>query len=131
MNKFVMTALACAIFGVSPASATAEALVESVLSQELAGIAGKEGLMLVVTYPPGAQDVVHRHDAHVFVYVLEGSVVMQVSGRQEQTLASGQTFYEGPGDLHVVSRNASGSQPAKFVVFLVKDTGEPFFIPVN
>ena len=87
--------------------------------------------MITVVYPPRASDPIHRHNAHAFLYVLEGSVVMQVKGGKEVTLTPGQSFYEGPDDVHVVGRNASKTKPAKFVVFLVKDKGAPVLIPVN
>ncbi len=87
--------------------------------------------MLVVDYPPGAADPLHRHDASAFVYVLEGSIVMQVKGGKEVTLTPGQTFYEGPDDIHTVGRNASQTQPAKFVVVLIKKKGAPALIPVQ
>jgi quercetin dioxygenase-like cupin family protein len=87
--------------------------------------------MLTVDFPPGAVDPLHRHDAHGFIYVLEGSIVMGVKGGREQTLGPGQTFYEGPHDVHTVGRNASKTQPAKFVVFLLKDKGKPAVIPVK
>jgi quercetin dioxygenase-like cupin family protein len=87
--------------------------------------------MITVVYPPGASDPIHRHNAHAFVYVLEGSVVMQLKGGKEVTLTPGQTFYEGPDDVHVVGRNASNTKPAKFVVFLVKDKGAPVLVPVK
>jgi quercetin dioxygenase-like cupin family protein len=92
---------------------------------------GKEVLMITVDYPPGAADPVHRHDAHSFVYVLEGSIVMGVKGGKEVTLKAGDTFYEGPDDIHTVGRNASKTKPAKFVVMLVKNKGAEFFIPVK
>jgi len=87
--------------------------------------------MLLVEYPPGSSDPIHRHNAEAFVYVLEGSVVMQVKGGKQVTLTPGQTFYEGPDDVHVVGRNASTTQPAKFVVLLVKDKGAPAVVPVK
>ena len=111
-----------------------EGKVTSLLSKELRefpGKDGKEGLMITVEYAPGGSDAVHRHDAHAFVYVLEGSIVMQVKGGQEVTLTPGQTFYEGPDDVHVVSRNASSTRPAKFVVFFVKNKGAPVLVPVK
>ncbi len=108
-----------------------QAKVTEVLSKDLSDIPGKEGLMITVEYPPGASDPVHRHNAHGFIYVLEGSIVMQVKGGKKVTLTPGQTFYEGPNDIHVVGRNASKTQPAKFVVFLVKDKGAPVLIPVK
>ena len=92
---------------------------------------GKEGLMITVEYPPGGSDPIHRHNAHAFVYVLEGSIVMQVRGGKEVTLTPGQTFYEGPSDVHMVGRNASQTKPAKFVVFLVKEKGAPILVPVK
>jgi quercetin dioxygenase-like cupin family protein len=108
-----------------------EAKVTEVLSKDLSNIPGKEGLMITVVYPPGALDPVHRHNAHGFIYVLEGSIVMQVRGGREVTLTPGQSFYEGPDDVHVVGRNASKTAPAKFVVFLVKDKGAPVLIPAS
>ena len=87
--------------------------------------------MLFVEYPPGSSDPIHRHNANAFVYVLEGSIVMQVRGEKEVTLTAGQTFYEGPDDVHVVGRNASQTKPAKFVVVLVKDKGVPAVLPAN
>jgi|SRR5215831_2412338 len=84
-----------------------------------------------VDYPPGSVDPIHRHNANAFVYVLEGTIVMQVRGGKEVTLTPGQTFYEGQDDVHVVGRNASKTKPAKFVVFLVKDKGAPVFVPTK
>ena len=106
-----------------------EAKVTELFSKELTDFPGKEGLMITVEYPPGSVDPIHRHNAHAFVYVLEGSIVMQVRGGKEVTLTPGQTFYEGPNDVHVVGRNASQTKPAKFVVFLLKEKGAPVFIP--
>ena len=103
--------------------------VTSLMSKDLTNMPGKEVLMITVEYPPGWSDPVHRHNAQGFIYVLEGSVVMQVQGGKEVTLTPGQTFYEGPGDVHVVGRNASSTKPAKFVVFLVKDKGAPVLVP--
>jgi quercetin dioxygenase-like cupin family protein len=105
--------------------------VVTVMSKELTDIPGKEVVMLTVEYPPGGSDPVHRHDAHGFIYVLEGAVVMQVEGRKEVTLAPGQTFYEGPDDVHVVGRNASTTRPAKLLAILVKDQGAPILVPVK
>jgi len=113
-------------------SATAqEANVKSLMSKDLKDFPGKEGLMIVVEYPPRATDPIHRHNAHAFVYVLEGSIVMQLKGGKEVTLTPGQTFYEGPDDVHIVDRNASKTQPAKFLVFLIKDKGAPALVPVK
>src|SRR6516162_1792004 len=108
-----------------------EAKVTQVLSKDLTDIPGKESLMLTVEYPPGGSDPIHRHNAHAFLYVLEGSIVMQVRGGKETTLTAGQTFYEGPDDVHIVGRNASQTKPAKFVVVLVKDKGAPAFVPAK
>ena len=110
---------------------TQEAKVTPLLSKDLAEFPGKEGVMLIVEYPPGSTDPIHRHNAHGFIYVLEGSIVMQVRGGKEVTLTPGQTFYEGPSDVHVVGRNASQTKPAKFVVFFVKDKGAPILVPAN
>ena len=108
-----------------------EAKVTELLSKDLTSCAGKEGLMITVEYPPGSSDPIHRHNAHGFIYVLEGSIVMQVRGGKEVTLTPGQTFYEGPDDVHVVGRNASKTKPARFVVFFVKDKGAPILVPAK
>jgi quercetin dioxygenase-like cupin family protein len=115
----------------APQEAPKEAKVTTLFLKDLPDFPGKEGLMITVEYPPGASDPVHRHNADAFVYVLEGSIVMQVRGGKEVTLTPGQTFYEGPSDVHAVGRNASQTKPAKFVVFLVKEKGAPVLIPVN
>ena len=106
-----------------------QASVTSLTSKDLPEFPGKEVLMITVDYPPGSVDPIHRHNAHAFVYVLEGSIVMQVKGGKEVTLTPGQTFYEGPDDVHVVGRNASSTKPAEFVVFFVKDKGAPVLVP--
>jgi len=108
-----------------------EAKVTPLMSKDLTEFPGKEGVMITVEYPPGASDPVHRHNAHAFIYVLEGTIVMQVKGGNEATLTPGQTFYEGPNDVHLVGRNASKTEPAKFLVFLVKDKGAPVLVPVK
>lgn len=108
-----------------------EAKVTPLLSKDFTNLPGKEGLMISVEYPPGSSDPIHRHFAHAFVYVLEGSIVMQVRGGKETTVTAGQTFYEGPDDVHVVGRNASHTLPAKFIVFLVKEKGAPVVVPAN
>jgi quercetin dioxygenase-like cupin family protein len=105
-----------------------EAKVTPLMSKDLAEFPGKEGLMITVEYPPGSSDPVHRHNAYGFIYVLEGSIVMQVKGGKEVTLTPGQSFYEGPNDVHVVGRNASSIKPAKFLVFFVKDKGAPVLV---
>jgi quercetin dioxygenase-like cupin family protein len=114
-----------------PATKAPEPKVTPLMTQALKDYPGKEVLMITVEYPPGGADPVHRHDAHGFIYVLEGSIVMAVKGGKETTLLPGQTFYEGPEDLHTVGRNASTSQPAKFLVLLLKDQGAPAAIPVD
>lgn len=108
-----------------------EAKVTSLMSKDLKDFPGKEGLLITVEYPPGASDPIHRHNAHAFVYVLEGSIVMQLKGGKEVTLTPGQTFYEGPDDVHIVGRSADKTKPAKFVVFLMKDKGAPVLVPVK
>jgi quercetin dioxygenase-like cupin family protein len=105
--------------------------VTQLMSKNLPDFPGKEGVMITVEYPPGGSDAIHRHNADVFVYVLEGSIVVQLRGGEETTLTPGQTFYEGPDDVHVLSRNASATEPAKFVVFFVKDIGAPLLLPAN
>ena len=103
--------------------------VTHLMTKELKELSGKEATLISVSYAPGAVDANHRHHAHTFVYVLEGSVVMQVEGQKEKTLGPGETLYEAPGDRHVVGRNASTSKPAKFLVFFVKDRGAPILVP--
>jgi quercetin dioxygenase-like cupin family protein len=105
--------------------------VTPLMSEVLTDISGKEGLMITVEYAPGGSSPIHRHNAHAFVYVLEGSIVMQVQGGKQVTLTPGQTFYEGPNDVHVVSRNASNTEAAKFLVVLVKEKGSPVVVPVK
>ncbi len=107
-----------------------EPTVTSLMSKDLTDIPGKEVLMLTVEYAPGGTDMIHRHNAHAFVYVLEGSIVMQLKGGQEVTLTPGQTFYEGPSDIHIVGKNASTTKPSKFVVLLIKEKGAPVLVPV-
>src|SRR5712691_9087728 len=109
----------------------AAADVKELFAIDLPDSSGKEGRMIEVSYPPGAQDVVHRHDAHAFVYVLEGRVVMQLKDQPAVTLKAGQTFYEGPNDVHVVGRNVSSTVPARFVVVLLKTKGAPVLTPVK
>jgi quercetin dioxygenase-like cupin family protein len=101
------------------------------MRKDLADFPGKEMLMITVTYPPGGADPIHRHDAHAFVYVLEGSIVMQVRGGKEVTLTPGQTFYEGPGDVHTVGRNVSTTKPAKFVAVFLKNKGVDVVLPAE
>jgi quercetin dioxygenase-like cupin family protein len=108
-----------------------EAKVTPLMSKDLKDFRGKEGLLITVEYPPGASDPIHRHDAHAFVYVLEGSIVMQLKGGKQVTLTPGETFYEGPNDVHIVGRSASKTQPAKFLVFLIKDKDAPVLVPVK
>ena len=105
--------------------------VATLMSKDLTDIPGKEVVMVTVEFPPGGSDPVHRHHAHGFIYVLEGAVVMQVKGGKEVTLTPGQTFYEGPDDVHVVGRNASTTRPAKILAILVKDKGAPILVPVE
>lgn len=105
--------------------------VTPLMSRALPFLQGQEGMMLTVEYLPGEQSAPHRHDAHTFVYVLEGSVVMQVTGQPEVLLQTGGTFYESPADVHQVSRNASDTEPAKFVVFFIKPQGSPATVPVS
>jgi len=115
----------------SGALATQQAVVTPLMSKDLLSSPGKELSMITVEYAPGGSDPIHRHNAHGFIYVLEGTIVMQVKGGQQVTLTAGQTFYEGPDDVHVVGRNASPTQKAKFLVFFVKDKGAPILVPAK
>jgi quercetin dioxygenase-like cupin family protein len=119
------------IFASSAIAAQPAPDVAALALKELADIPGKEVLMLEVEYPPSGADPVHRHDAHAFVYVIEGSIVMQVKGGAEVTLTPGQTFYEGPHDVHTIGRNASTTEPTKFVVLLIKNTGVEPVLPAE
>jgi quercetin dioxygenase-like cupin family protein len=127
----LMTGPAMAQQAKAPQAKTPQAKVTSLMSKDVPEAPGKEALMIMVEYPPGSSDPAHRHNAHALVYVLEGSIVMQVKGGQQVTLKPGQTFYEGPDDVHVVGRNASKTKPAKFVVVLIKDKGAPVLVPVE
>jgi quercetin dioxygenase-like cupin family protein len=126
-NKKLVVVLLCLMTGTLMAQ---QPKVTSLMLKDLTGISGKEVLMITVEYPPGGSDPIHRHNASAFVYVLEGSIVMQVKGGKQVTLAPGETFYEDRDDVHVVGRNASNTKPAKFLVLLVKDQGAPVLVPV-
>ena len=130
---FVVVTLSMAFISTVSAaeSVPPAAVVAPLLTQSLPNIEGKEVTMLTVEYPPGGASTAHRHNANTFVYVLEGSIVTQVAGGKEQTLTVGQTFYESPTDIHAVSRNASATHKAKFLVFFVKDKGAPASVPVK
>ncbi len=128
LKKIIMVVLLSLSAGTLMAQ---EVKVTSLMSKVMTDVSGKEGLMISVEYPPGGSDPIHRHNAHAFLYVLEGSVVMQVKGGKQVTLTPGQTFYEDSNDVHIVGRNASKTQPAKFLVFLVKDKGAPVLVPVK
>ena len=136
MNKTLSFVLLFLITGTlmaqqpSATSQAPQATVTSLTSKDLPDLPGKEAVVFTVDYPPGSVDPIHRHNAHAFVYVLEGSIIMQVKGGKEVTLTPGQTFYEGPEDVHVVGKNASSTKPAKFVVFFIKDKGAPLVVPV-
>jgi quercetin dioxygenase-like cupin family protein len=127
-KKITMMVLLSLIAGTLMAQ---EVKVTPLMSKVMTDVSGKEGLMITVEYPPGGSDPIHRHNAHAFLYVLEGSVVMQVKGGKQVTLTPGQTFYEESNDVHIVGRNASKTKPAKFLVFLVKDKGAPVLVPVK
>jgi quercetin dioxygenase-like cupin family protein len=135
MSTMSKTARALLLASISfiavPAFASPEAVVTPLVTKDLPEFKGKEGVMILVEYPPGASDPIHRHNAHAFVYVLEGSIVMQLRNAAQVTLSPGQTYYEGPNDVHIVGRNASNTQRARFVVFLVKNKGAPILEPVK
>jgi len=127
-TKLVSLVLLCLITGTATAQ---EARVTSLMSKDLPEHPGNEMLMITVEHAPGGSNQIHRHNAHAMVYVLEGSVLMQLKGGKQVTLTPGQTFYEGPDDVHVVDRNASSTKPAKFLVVLIKDKGAPALVPVE
>lgn len=126
--KLVALVLLCVMSGTAMAQ---EPKVTPLMTKDLPENPGKEALMIMVEHAPGGSSAIHRHNAHAFVYVLEGSVVMQLKGGQPVTLTPGQTFYEGPADVHVVDRNASSTQPAKFMVLLIKDKGASALMPAQ
>ena len=126
--KLVALVLLCLVSGTAVAQ---EPKVTPLMSKDLPESPGREALMITVEHAPGGSSAIHRHNAHAFVYVLEGSVVMQLKGGQPVTLTPGQTFYEGPDDVHTVGRNASQTKPAKFIVLLLKDKGAPVLVPVK
>ena len=128
--KTTLAALALLCLMPDPAMAQ-EAKVTSLMSKDLPEAPDREVLMITVEHAPGGSSAIHRHNAQAMVYVLEGSVVMQVKGGKEVTLNPGDTFYEGPDDVHVVGRNASSTQPAKFLVVMVTDKGAPTTVPVK
>jgi quercetin dioxygenase-like cupin family protein len=130
-KEVTMTTTRVALVLLCLMTGTAMAQVTELMSKDLPENPGKEMLMITVEHAPGGSSPIHRHNAHALVYVLEGSVVMQVKGGQQVTLTPGQTFYEGPDDVHVVDRNASNTQPAKFLVVLIKDKGAPALVPVK
>lgn len=125
MLEHLVPGVIVACSSLAASSAHADAVVAALMTKALPDFPGKEAQMITVEYPPGSVDPIHRHDAHAFVYVLEGSIVMQVKGGKEVTLTPGQTFYEGPTDVHVVGRNASSTKPAKFLVVFLKKAGAP------
>ena len=132
MTRMMAAAVLATAFGmVTAAEAADEPKVTPLMARELVGTPGKEATMITVEYAPGWSSAEHRHDAHTFVYVLEGSVVMAVRGGKEVTLGPGQTFYESPEDVHSVSRNASTTKPARFLVFFVKDKDKPLSTPAR
>ena len=126
--KLIALVLLCLMTGTATAQ---QAKVTPLMSKDLTENPGKEALMIMVEYPPGSSDPSHRHNAHALVYVLEGSIVMQLKGGKQVTLTPGQTYYEGPDDVHLVDRNASSTKPAKFLVFLIKNKGAPALVPVE
>ena len=126
------TLVALALLCLMPGTAMAqEAKVTSLMSKDLPEAPGREVLMITVEHAPGGSSAIHRHNAHAFVYVLEGSVIMQLKGGKEVTLTPGQAFYEGPDDVHLVDRNASATAPAKFLVVLIKNKGAPALVPAE
>lgn len=129
MTRVMIFVFVCLVFGGTAMGQ--EPKVTELMTKELQDAPNKEVLMITVEYPPGGKDPVHRHNAHGFIYVLEGTIVMQVQGGKEVTLTPGQTWYEGPADVHVVGRNASTTKPAKFLVFLLKEKGAPALVPVK
>ena len=130
-HSTIFASLMLAACSVSAQPSAPPVEVDTLMSKALAEYPGKETMVIEVTYPPGGGDPMHRHDAHGFIYVLEGSIVMGVRGGEPVTLSAGQAFYEGPDDIHTVGRNASSTEPARFLVFLLKDAGAPILEPAH
>lgn len=126
--KTILLLILCFI---SPAVVAQQPMVQPLLTKDLSGIPGKVGEMVIVNFPPGHSDGIHRHNAYVFVYVLDGSVIMQLKGKPAVTLKPGDTFYESPEDIHLEGKNASDKVPAKFIAFFVKDKGAPILTPMK
>lgn len=124
LTAFLLTSL-------STASIAQQASAKGVFQTDLPDIDGREAIILEVVYPPGVASASHRHNAHTFVYVLEGTVEMQVAGGELKKLTAGQTFYETPNDIHSVSRNASETEPAKILVFFIKKKDAPISEPAD
>src|SRR6516162_4135535 len=132
MKRILCSLLVTAMpFGAAFAQTAPQPIVAPIMQKDLDDVPGREMVMLSVEYPPGAVEHIHRHDAYAFVYVLEGTIVEGVRGGKEVTLTPGQAFYEGPNDVHTVGRNASTTQPAKFVVVLVKKKGVDAVLPAE
>jgi len=129
--KTLFVTAALSLLGTFAVAADNTAKVTSLMSKDLPNYPRKEGLMISVKYGPGGANPIHKHDANAFVYVLDGSIVMQLKGEKEVTLSPGDTFYEGPSDIHLISRNASKTKPAKFIVVLLKKKGAPAVMPVK
>jgi quercetin dioxygenase-like cupin family protein len=119
-----------AVKAASPGKIPPSGAVNELMARDLIGADGKEIRMLTVEYIGGGESLPHRHNAQVFVYVLNGSVRMQVQGSAPVTLGPGETFYEAPEDTHTVSANASQTKPARILVFIVKDKKTPVSSPV-
>ena len=132
MKRILCSLIVAALpVGAALAQSAPGPVVVPIMRKDLPDIPGREVLMLTVDYPPGAVEHVHRHDAYAFVYVLEGTIIEQVRGGKEMTLTPGQTFYEGPDDVHTVGRNASTTKPAKFLVVMVKKKGVDAVLPAE
>jgi len=131
LSIVAMLAASCALLAPPAVAAAPEVKVTPLTTEPLPEYPGKEVQMIMVEYPPGGYDPVHRHDAHGFIYVLEGTIIMGVKGGKEVALKPGQTFHEGPNDIHTVGRNASTTKPARFIVFLIKNQGAPILTPVK
>ena len=126
-----MTKVLIALFLIASTAWAQEAKVTPLMTHDLAKMDRQEGTLVMVEYAPGGSDAEHLHNAYAFVYVLEGALVMQVKGGTEVTVGPGQTFFESPQDVHTVSRNASTTRPARFLVFFVKEKGAPVTVPAD
>jgi quercetin dioxygenase-like cupin family protein len=120
-----------AIASAQTAGAAPQSSRKVLMTKDLADFPGKEALVYLIDYPPGTNNLPHRHDAHVFLHILSGQLNAQVKGGELTVLNPGDTYYESPNDIHIVSRNPSSTTPAKAILFMVHNKGAALSTPVK